>query len=157
MRAWITPVKLFGWLTRRKQETEKALQPIYGHGGGWSSLTREPFAGAWQRNISINTDSVLTYSAVFACITLIANDIAKLRLRLVKEDDNGIWQEVEPNSPFWPVLRRPNRYNNRIQFDPAPWIRASVKGNLFDLGSGGRTDAQEPLQRGADHRDPARV
>ena len=41
--------------------------------------------------------------------------------------------------------------------DPAPWIRASVRGNLFDLGSGGRTDAQEPVQRGADHRDPARV
>ena len=41
--------------------------------------------------------------------------------------------------------------------DPAPWIRASVRGNLFDLGSGGRTDAQEPVQRGADHRGPARV
>jgi HK97 family phage portal protein len=126
-------VKLFGWLTRRKQETEKALQPIYGHGGGWWSLIREPFAGAWQRNISINTDSVLTYSAVFACITLIANDIAKLRLRLVKEDDNGIWQEVEANSPFWPVLRRPNRYNNRIQFI-AQWITSKlVFGNTYVL------------------------
>jgi hypothetical protein len=95
-------VKLFGWTITREKTEQKALQPIYGHGGWWS-LIREPFAGAWQRNLEIKTESVLTYSAVFACITLIANDIAKLRLRLVKEDDNGIWQEVGPNSPFWPV------------------------------------------------------
>ena len=30
-----------------------------------------------------------------------------------------------------------------------------VKGNLFDLGSGGRTDAPESVHGGADHRDPA--
>ncbi|MDF2973295.1 MAG: phage portal protein family, partial [Microvirga sp.] len=90
-------MKLFGWILTREKTEQKALQPIYGQGGWWS-LIREPIAGAWQRNISINTDSVLTYSAVFACITLIANDIAKLRLRLVKQDDDGIWQEVEPNS-----------------------------------------------------------
>jgi HK97 family phage portal protein len=129
-------VRLFGLeitrATRQKAEQQKALQPIYGHGGWWS-LIREPFAGAWQRNISINTDSVLTYSAVFSCISLIANDIAKLRLRLVKQDDNGIWQEVEANSPFWPVLRRPNRYSNRIQFI-AQWITSKlVFGNTYVL------------------------
>ena len=114
-------MKLFGWTLTREKTEQKALQPIYGHGGWWS-LIREPFAGAWQRNICIkHRDTVLTYSAVFACITLIANDIAKLRLRLVKQDDDGIWQEVEANSPFWPVLRRPNRYSNRIQFI-AQWI-----------------------------------
>jgi phage portal protein BeeE len=124
-------VKLFGWTITRETE-QKALQPIYGHGGWWS-LIREPFAGAWQRNLEINTESVLTYSAVFACITLIANDIAKLRLRLVKQDDNGIWQEVEANSPFWPVLRRPNRYSNRIQFI-AQWITSKlVFGNTYVL------------------------
>ena len=36
---------------------------------------------------------------------------------------------------------RGNHIRTRNQRDPAPWIRASVKGNLFDLGSGGRTDA----------------
>ena len=33
--------------------------------------------------------------AVFACVTLIANDISKLRLRLVRQDADGIWQETE--------------------------------------------------------------
>ena len=125
-------MKLFSWVLNRDKTEQKTLQPIYGHGGWWS-LIREPFAGAWQRNLETKTESVLTYSAVFACITLIANDIAKLRLRLVKQDDNGIWQEVEPNSPFWPVLRRPNRYSNRIQFI-AQWITSKlVFGNTYVL------------------------
>jgi HK97 family phage portal protein len=123
---------LFGWTIARAKPEQKALAPVDG-GGGWWGLIREPFAGAWQRNLEIKTESVLTYSTVFACITLIANDIAKLRLRLVKEDENGIWQEVEANSPFWPVLRRPNRYSNRIQFI-AQWITSKlVFGNTYVL------------------------
>ena len=51
--------------------------------------------GAWQRNDEIAAGSVLNYSAVFACVTLIAQDIAKCSLRLVQEDDDGIWTETE--------------------------------------------------------------
>lgn len=83
---------------------------------GWYPLIREPFTGAWQRNAEETVDSVLAYGPVFACQTLIASDIAKMRLRLVELDANGIWSEVEANSPFWPVLKRPNHYQNRIQF-----------------------------------------
>lgn len=32
-----------------------------------------------------------------------------------------------------------------------------MKGNLFDLGSGGRTDAQERVHGGADHRHPSGI
>jgi HK97 family phage portal protein len=125
-------VKLFGWILTREKTEQKALQPIYGQGGWWS-LIREPFAGAWQRNIEWRVENVLTYSTVFACITLIANDIAKLGLRLVKRNDDGIWQEVEANSPFWPVLRRPNRYQNRIQFI-SNWVTSKlVHGNTYVL------------------------
>ena len=30
---------------------------VTGTGGGWYPIIREPFTGAWQRNIEINTDS----------------------------------------------------------------------------------------------------
>jgi phage portal protein BeeE len=53
----------------------------------------------------VSTDTVLTYSAVFACVTLIAADIAKLRLRLVAQDEDGIWTETE-SAAFSPVLRK---------------------------------------------------
>ena len=83
-------------------------------------------------NIDIRVENVLTYTAVFSCISLIANDIAKLRLRLVRQDDEGIWVETE-SSAFSPVLRRPNRYQNRIQFI-ANWVTSKlVHGNAYVL------------------------
>ena len=78
-------------------------------------MIHEPFTGAWQRNIEVRADTALTYSAVYACITLIASDIGKLRLRLVQQDSNGIWTETE-NPAYSPVLRKPNRYQTRIKF-----------------------------------------
>jgi HK97 family phage portal protein len=124
-------VKLLGWTVTRNKEIEKALEPV-DHRGGWFSLIRESFAGAWQRDITIRLENVLTYTAVFSCISLIANDIAKLRLRLVRQDDDGIWVETE-SSAFSPVLRRPNRYQNRIQFI-AQWVTSKlVHGNTYVL------------------------
>jgi HK97 family phage portal protein len=105
--------------------------PVAGH-GGWYSLIREPFTGAWQRNIEWRVENVLTYSTVFACTTLISNDISKLRLRLVRQDENGIWHETE-SSAFSPVLGRPNRYQNRIQFF-ANWVSSKlIHGNVYVL------------------------
>jgi HK97 family phage portal protein len=124
-------VKLLGWTITRRKANEKALAPVNDR-GGWYSLIRESFAGAWQRNIETRVESVLTYSAVFACVTLIANDIAKLRLRLVRQDADGIWQESE-SSAFSPVLRRPNRYQNRIQFI-SNWVTSKLcHGNAYIL------------------------
>src|SRR4030042_1142583 len=83
--------------------------------GGWTPYLREPFAGAWQRDIEWSVDTVLAHHAVYTCVTLIASDIGKLRPKLVQMDGNGIWTET--TSPaFSPVLRRPNRYQNHIQF-----------------------------------------
>jgi HK97 family phage portal protein len=120
-------MKVLGWTITRNQ----ALQPVENR-GGWLTLIRESFAGAWQRDITIRVDNVLTYTAVFSCISLIANDIAKLRLRLVRQDENGIWVDTE-SAAFSPVLRRPNRYQNRIQFI-SQWITSKlVHGNTYVL------------------------
>jgi HK97 family phage portal protein len=63
---------------------------------------------------------------------ILRSDIGKLRLRLVRQDDNGIWQETE-SPAFSPVLRRPNRYQNRIQFI-SQWVTSKlVHGNTYLL------------------------
>jgi HK97 family phage portal protein len=75
---------------------------------------------------------VLSYFAVFACTTLIASDVAKLRLRLVAQDAEGIWHEAEA-AAFSPVLRRPNRYQNIIKF-VEQWIVSKLShGNAYVL------------------------
>ena len=97
-----------------------------------NSIIHEPFSGAWQRNIEVNADTALSYSAVYACVTLIASDIGKLRLRLVQQDSNGIWTETE-NPAYSPVLRKPNRYQTRIKFFEN-WITSKLNhGNTYVL------------------------
>lgn len=99
---------------------------------GWLPFTSEPFSGAWQRNIETRTEDMLAYPAVFSCITLIANDISKLRLKLVKLDENGIWTETK-NAAYDPVLRKPNRYQTRIQFFQSWILSLLINGNTYVL------------------------
>lgn len=95
-------------------------------------IIREPFTGAWQQNKEWTADTVLAYHAVYACITLIAADIGKLRMRLVEADANDIWTEV--TSPaFSPVLRKPNRYQNHIQFKEWYITSKLTRGNAYVL------------------------
>ncbi len=100
--------------------------------GGWFPFVAEPFSGAWQQNQSISADTALAYHAVFACVTLIAGDIGKMRVILVKQDDDGIWEET--TSPaFSPVLRKQNRFQTHIQFKEW-WINSKlIRGNTYAL------------------------
>lgn len=69
---------------------------------------------------------------MFACVTLISSDIAKMRLRLVELDTNGIWNEAD-NPAYSPVLRKPNRYQNRIKFVQCWQISRLIHGNTYAL------------------------
>jgi HK97 family phage portal protein len=108
------------------------LRPVPSNAArGWVRVS-EPYTGAWQLNDEINYSSVLTYSAVFACVTLIASDVAKLGLRLVAIDSDGIWHEAT-SSAFSPVLKKPNRYQNRIKFIEHWMTSKLIHGNTYAL------------------------
>lgn len=108
------------------------LTPLSGRGGWWPFSISEPFTGAWQRNSEISVDTALSFSAVFACTTLIMGDLGKTNLRLVLQDENGIWQEAE-NPAFSPVLRKPNRYQTPSQFKQS-WAASKLNtGNTYVL------------------------
>ena len=59
------------------------------------SYVHEPYAGARQQNMEIKPKTVLSYYAVFSCISLIASDIAKMPPRLMKQDTNGVRREIK--------------------------------------------------------------
>ena len=103
--------------------------------GGWYPVwptVREAFTQAWQQNSVASTETVLSYFAVYACTTLISSDIGKMRIKLVAQDANGIWTETE-SAAFSPVLRKPNRYQNRIKFVEW-WIMSKLlHGNTYAL------------------------
>jgi HK97 family phage portal protein len=98
--------------------------------GGWWPIVRESYPGAWQQNVTISAESVLAHAAVYACVTLIASDIGKLRVKLVAQDADGIWQETT-NTAHSPVLRRPNRYQNRIKFYEQWIVSKLIHGNMY--------------------------
>lgn len=98
----------------------------------WWPIIRESFAGAWQRGITVNRQEVLTYSTVWACITLIAADIAKLWVTLVQEDANGICTPTE-NPAYSPVLRKPNHYSTWVKFIEYWMICKFSAGNTYVL------------------------
>lgn len=98
----------------------------------WPTI-QEPFMGAWQRNMGITQETSLRHHAVYSCLSLIAQDISKIRIKLVEQDPStGIWEETSAPA-FSPVLRKPNRYQTRIQFLEC-WIYSLLTwGNTYIL------------------------
>lgn len=101
-------------------------------GRWWLPVVREPYTGAWQKNDELRGESILAMYAVYACIERIASDVGKCRIKLVEQDEDDIWNEVE-SAAFSPVLRKPNYYQTRIQFFENWVISKLVSGNTYVL------------------------
>lgn len=121
-------MQIFGLtITRQKDLTMPAGR------GGWWPIIREAFGGAWQRNIEIKHDAVLSYHAVYACITLIASDISKLPLRFVRRDQaTGVWTPSY-DGDVSPLLAKPNDFQTRHQFWENWMLSKLTKGNTYVL------------------------
>jgi HK97 family phage portal protein len=121
----------FGLTVLRQKAAVPSSAVAVAENRGWFRIL-ESFTGAWQRNITVDFNTVLSYHAVYACMTLIASDISKLCVELVQEDENGIWTEVD-SPAYSPVLRKPNRYQNRIQFWETYVLSKLMRGNTYVL------------------------
>jgi len=97
--------------------------------GGWHPWIGEPYAGSWQNNEVWTVDSVLAYPPVYACVTIIANDISKLSPLLLVSQPNGTCTEID----LLPVLKKPNGYQNHIQFKEWWIISKLIRGNTYAL------------------------
>ena len=125
-------MEIFGLTIAPTATLQKDLSPVQQNRGGWWPAIRESFSGAWQRNVTVDFNSVMSFHAVFACQTLIASDVAKQRVKLVAKDSNGIWAETT-NAAYSPVLRKPNHFQNRIQFFEN-WVLSKLqRGNAYIL------------------------
>ena len=130
----------------------KALAPVSSPQRGWWPLVREAGPGYWQRNIVVDRGAAEAHHAVYACKTLIAGDIAKLRIRLKRDVGNDVWQPAS-HPTVTPLLRRPNHFQTWGQFIEN-WV-------LAKLGSGNAYIVKRRNGRGAITElyvlDPARV
>jgi HK97 family phage portal protein len=108
------------------------LSAVDGRGNAWRSLLREPYSGAWQQNIEWTVGGVLENPTLYACLTRISTDIGKLPFLHKYEDANGIWKPVI-SSKLLKILKKPNRYQNHIQFKEWWILSKLIHGNAYIL------------------------
>lgn len=90
----------------------------------------EPFMGAWQRNIELNREDLLSFHAVFACISIISKDIGKLPLEL-RAKEGGVWVKVKDKK--FPFFEKPNHFQTMQQFLEYYMISKETRGNTYVL------------------------
>jgi HK97 family phage portal protein len=123
-------MRIFGLEISRAPQT-KALAAIAENRGGWFRIF-ESWPGAWQHNEVLDRDTLLCDPPVFAAISLISQDISKLRVKLVQRVSGDVWEETT-NPAYSPVLRHPNPMQTRIQFWEAWMLSKLIRGNTYVL------------------------
>lgn len=78
----------------------------------------EGFAGAFQRSIVAESkENLLKFSPVYAAVSRISRDVSILRPMLMQPGPGTTTVEVkDAASPYMPLIKRPNPYQNWIQF-----------------------------------------
>jgi len=113
-----------------EQVVQKMLAPI-DSSRGWIPLIQESYLGAFQADDPIALQDALAHPTVYACITQVASDIGKMRLRLM-ENNTGIWTEID-RTAYSPVLRKPNHFQTRQKFIESWLISKLAHGNTYAL------------------------
>jgi HK97 family phage portal protein len=105
------------------------LAPVSGSAWWWPRIL-ESYTGAWQANVVVNNRTVTENWAVFACVTLIASDIAKMPARVMQFDQTmKIFVETLGRA----VLRKPNHFQTRIEFFKTWVFSLLLHGNTYVL------------------------
>src|SRR5262245_61700053 len=120
----------------------KAVRAIVPSGpltGGWQlwsrfpvspNVIREPLSGAWQRNLACSEQTLLAFSGVFACVSIIAGDLAKLPIRVYRVKDSGEREEARTHWAYR-LFRRPNAYQTRFDFIQQFMTSTLLTGNAY--------------------------
>jgi len=129
-------LKILGWrIPFTKQTDQNTVTPI---GTTYTLQSKfgtifESFGGSWQGNLVLDGSQQLTaFSAVYACLRLISQDVAKIRLLLRRLQNSGVWLETS-SAAFSPVLRKPNGYQTRMQFIESWMLSKLIAGNTYVL------------------------
>lgn len=121
--AWYTPL-LFG----------------FGRAGKREIGMQQASAGSYQvANTTVNEDTSLKLSAVWACVRLISETIGGLPIKSYKRDENGILTPDEEHPLAILFKNKPNRYQNRVEFFETMTMQLAMHGNAYaHIGRSGK-------------------
>lgn len=119
-------MKLFDFF-KKSLSSASALSGV-GNQNHWMPIVHEPYAGAWQKNDELSCPDLTNFHAVFACVSLIATDVGKLRI-LTKSKQKGVL--LPTKSRIGAILKKPNKHQNWQQF-AENWINSKLlRGNTY--------------------------
>jgi HK97 family phage portal protein len=95
----------------------------------WHNLVGGPY-GQSHTGINVNPISSLSVGTVFSCISILTGDLAKLPLKLMRENDENIWLE-DKKHPLARLLRKPNRRMTQSDFITNIVMSVLLVGNAF--------------------------
>jgi len=108
---------------------KKSLQGVHSNQGWTSLFAHEPYSGAWQKNDELTREDLAAHHAVFACVSLISQDIGKMPI-LLKKKKEGVWIDQDIPDQF-KVLRKPNHYQTWQQFSEQWTTSLLLRGNTY--------------------------
>lgn len=109
---------------------KKSPTPISNGGNGWLPIVSEPYTGAWQKNDELKRTDLTHFHAVFACVSLIASDIGKLKMQ-TKSVQNGVLMPTKSRTQA--LLKKPNHHQTWQQFIEN-WVSSKLlRGNAYIL------------------------
>lgn len=110
-------------LGRRAEEKAVSFDPVWLDWFG----SRQSKAG-----VPVNWERALDVSTVFACIRVIANGVAQVPLRVMKELPDGKGGTPATEHPLYAVLnRRPNKWMTSFELRETLIFHAALTGNAF--------------------------
>lgn len=114
-------MKWFDWFGK------KSLTGVANH-QDWLSLVHEPYTGAWQKNDELKRTDLTHFHAVFACVSLIASDVGKLKIQ-TKSVQDGVLLPIKSRTQT--ILKKPNQHQTWQQF-AENWITSKLlRGNAY--------------------------
>ncbi|AKG15611.2 phage portal protein [Moraxella bovoculi] len=109
---------------------KKSLLGVQNGSNDWLPIINEPYTGAWQKNDELKRTDLTSFHAVFACVSLIAADVGKLRIR-TKSVQDGVLLPAKSRSQA--ILHRPNKHQTWQQFIES-WVSSKLlRGNAYIL------------------------
>ena len=88
----------------------------------------EPYTGAWQKGDELKRTDLTSFHAVFACVSLIASDVGKLRIH-TKSIQDGVLLPAKSRTQS--ILKKPNKHQTWQQF-AENWITSKLlRGNAY--------------------------
>lgn len=113
-----------------KDNLSRSLSNIININNSGYKYIEEPFIGAFQRNKDYIADRT-QHPTVFACLSLISNDIAKLPFTFKTLEDKH-WKRVY-NSQYSFLNSKPNKYQTPYQFRQQWILSKLMHGNTYVL------------------------